>query len=627
MSAINEYIDFIVTITPGSRTEKGQTYRVAVRAPSGEEMAGIEAVLPFTELELENRLKDFRIAALSSSSRTRHVRPVQEVDTVRNFGQVLFDALFHGQVLSLYDASRKQASDANKGLRLRLSVQADELVVVPWEYLFDVRHGDYICLNSLTPIIRHLTVLQPMEPLTIQPPLRILGMVCVPRDQQSLDVVAEQKRLQEAIKPLEDNGLVKLEWVRGSTWRDLRDALKPDIWHIFHFIGHGGFEKEGFLYLTDSEGREDPLPAVELARLLANHKALKLVVLNACEGGKSSAQDPFSGVAATLIRSGIPAVLAMQYEISDRAAIELAREFYGALAENRPVESALTEARIAIAHELRGTIEWGVPVLFMHSTGGLLFRTTGVITPTQPQPGPTVQSGPPPQETRVQVQTAPVSQPEITAPVRSVEVPIETQPEPVQAAPIKPAAAPKKSTAAPKKTAAAPALQPPPSTPVVEEEVEASEEDQALIDSFAPGSFKSTIIAYCAQIGWDISSLDDSHAVLEFTMDSGRNQLLFIVRLESTMAFFALSILVYNTTDEIPHPLSTKLMMRNTEKKIGYWCIMEIEGKQDFACMHNAELELIDVAYFQAVVTRLVEEVDEFNTACLEEEDDDRNRY
>jgi hypothetical protein len=54
---------------------------------------------------------------------------------------------------------------------------------------------------------------------------------------------------------------------------------------------------------------------------------LRLVALNACEGARLSPTDPFAGVAGTLVSLGLPAALAMQFEITDSAAILLAKEF------------------------------------------------------------------------------------------------------------------------------------------------------------------------------------------------------------------------------------------------------------------------------------------------------------
>jgi CHAT domain-containing protein len=147
-------------------------------------------------------------------------------------------------------------------------------------------------------------------------------------------------------------------------------------WHIFHFIGHGGFDHdtdEGLIALKDDEGRAQILSATHLGRLLADHRTLRLVVLNSCEGARGSEKDIFSSTAAILVRRGVPAVLAMQYEITDRAAIELSRAFYEALADSLPVDMAVSEARKAISLGVVNTVEWGTPVLYMRSPNGVLF--------------------------------------------------------------------------------------------------------------------------------------------------------------------------------------------------------------------------------------------------------------
>ena len=82
----------------------------------------------------------------------------------------------------------------------------------------------------------------------------------------------------------------------------------------------------------------------------------------------------FSSTAATLIRRGVPAVVAMQYAISDRAAVEFARALYERLADGAPVDTAVGEARKAISLASSGTMEWGTPVLHMRSPDGRLFR-------------------------------------------------------------------------------------------------------------------------------------------------------------------------------------------------------------------------------------------------------------
>ena len=61
-----------------------------------------------------------------------------------------------------------------------------------------------------------------------------------------------------------------------------------------------------------------------------------------------SEDDLFSGTAAALVRSGIHAVAAMQFAISDGAAVSFARGFYTALARGRRVDEAVRSGRIGI---------------------------------------------------------------------------------------------------------------------------------------------------------------------------------------------------------------------------------------------------------------------------------------
>lgn len=103
-------------------------------------------------------------------------------------------------------------------------------------------------------------------------------MLASPRGLSDLDADMEKQRLEQAIAHLRQAGLVELEWIEGGTWRDLARAVRPNQgpWHIFHFMGHGGFDqmrKEGFLALSDREGDIHVLTATELGRVLADQGA------------------------------------------------------------------------------------------------------------------------------------------------------------------------------------------------------------------------------------------------------------------------------------------------------------------------------------------------------------------
>lgn len=312
---------------------------------------------------------------------------------MQEFGRVLFNALLEGEARSLYYESKREATRQGRGLRLRLHIRAPRLAALPWEYLFDPRApADYLCLSRNTPLVRYLDLAQPIEPLTVTPPLQILAMIASPTDLEPLRTERERERMSRALAPLEARGLVKLTWLEGQTWRDLQHYMRGGPWHVFHFIGHGGFDgrvEEGALALAGDNGRTELLHATSLGRLLANHGTLRLAILNACEGAKSGPRDLFSSTAATLAQRGIPAILAMQDAITDRAAIELTRAFYDSLADGLPVDAAVCEARTAISLGVTNSLEWGTPVLYLRAQDGVLFEMTG-----PPQALPVPISGP-----------------------------------------------------------------------------------------------------------------------------------------------------------------------------------------------------------------------------------------
>jgi hypothetical protein len=119
-------------------------------------------------------------------------------------------------------------------------------------------------------------------------------------------------------------------------------------------------------------------------------------VLNSCEGAKGSDTNIFSSTSSILMRRGVPAVVAMQYEITDRAAIEFSQVFYEDIAHGLAVDTAVTEARKAISMSMGSSLEWGTPVLHMRAPDGVLFDIRGTPQPVaRVEPAPTPPTAPP----------------------------------------------------------------------------------------------------------------------------------------------------------------------------------------------------------------------------------------
>ncbi|MFE2887820.1 CHAT domain-containing protein [Streptomyces sp. NPDC059272] len=379
-----ETLDFHVEIGTGSADDRDpgrpRSYEVTLRGPAGDEASEVRP-FPLTPCELRALDTTVPHAVLSSAARLRRA-PTDDELPVRELGRRLHEFLLGGKSRPLLAAARHRAARDDRPLRIVLRVRPAELARLPWEFLYDPDEDSYVC--QTTPLVRRPEVSVPERPLTVRPPLRVLCMAARPDDQEPLAVRAEQEWLGRALSELRRQGLIHVEWTAGPTWRDLRTALRGGPWHAFHFIGHGGFDPagaEGTLALGDDDGGTYHLGAEDLAMLLSRHTSLRLVVLNACETGRSADRDPFSSVAGALMRKGLPAAVAMQYPISNDAAVEFSRTFYESLAHRRPVDEAVTEARQTIRLARRGTLEWVTPVLFMRSLDGRLFDLTEAGTP------------------------------------------------------------------------------------------------------------------------------------------------------------------------------------------------------------------------------------------------------
>jgi hypothetical protein len=280
-------------------------------------------------------------------------------------------------MLSCLRSSLNESYRKGAGLRLRLRLAAaPELGDLPWEFLYDPTLNQFIVLSVETPLVRYLDLPEDIEPLPVNPPLQVLVMISSPMDYMPLDVEREWDKLNEALGDLQAHGLVSLTRLENATLASLQRQLRRSRYHIFHFIGHGGFDsqaQDGVLLTEDENGRGRPVSGYDLGTLLHDHRTLRLAVLNACEGARSSRSDPFAGVAQSLVQKGLPAVIAMQFEITDPAAITLAHEFYGAIADGYPVDAALAEARKAVFAQ-DNDVEWATPVLYLRVSGAAIFK-------------------------------------------------------------------------------------------------------------------------------------------------------------------------------------------------------------------------------------------------------------
>jgi hypothetical protein len=345
-------------------------YRARVtNCPVGDTAASTFS-LPFSPTELENLL-------LKLDPGRSGMRRIADPHTKASMdlGSALFDAVFRNEVLVAWSRSKDAVRQNGRGLRLRLRMTgAPSLAAMPWELLYNRSSRMFYAQSDRTPVVRYLDVTNPPRPLTVHGPLRVLAIIASPHGLPQLDVEREWATVCDALADKQRAQLVSVDRLPAPTIGELQKWLRHNEVHVLHFVGHGYFDsqlQDGMLMFTDSSGHPAPVSSTVLGTHVRDHDPLRLIVLNACQTARVDDTDPYSGMAQGLIQQEAAAVVAMQFPISDNAAIVFTREFYGAVADGEPLDQAMASARKALLAE--HAAEWATPVLFLRAADGRVF--------------------------------------------------------------------------------------------------------------------------------------------------------------------------------------------------------------------------------------------------------------
>jgi HEAT repeat protein len=291
-------------------------------------------------------------------------------------GQNLANLLLPPRTRSMFEESLSSVTAQQEGLRLQLRLDA-ELSKYPWEYLH-LQGGDrepddtgFLALHPSISIVRYEEVEQRILPLHSDPlkPLSLFVGLSSPIDDDLLPLDLEQEKIniENAL-----SGIDRIQFeFESATWDTLQRSTRSAV-DIFHFVGHGGFDRileQSGLYLTDATNRPQFATAEQVATLLRNW-GTRLVVLNACETGWRDGENIWNSVVTALMRVGIPSAIAMQYKIFDKGAIEFSNAFYQAVVQGCSLDEAVLAGRRALfalcsqRQDERYWRDWGVIVLY-----------------------------------------------------------------------------------------------------------------------------------------------------------------------------------------------------------------------------------------------------------------------
>ncbi len=347
----NQYVDFEINISAIGDAR----YAVAVSGPGGD--ASGTLLLPTADSNFPALIT--RLDALDTDE-----------ETLAQLGQLLFQALFQGAIKDVYTRGQGMLAP-DQGLRLRLNIAPSEaaLMALPWEFLYDPDQGPLALLDA--PIARYLPQSARIPTLQTSLPLKVLlsGAQTPPQT----NVERELNEVAAALSELGDHVQITVE--PHLTPPKLQKLLRGGF-HVWHFVGHGGFARDGVtgqLLFEDATGDTEAVSALQLGILL-NRSGVRLIVLDACNGAKL-AIDPFRNTAPALIHAQIPAVVAMQFTVPEEATRAFATEFYRALAQGFPIDACVTEGRKAVMNATGlGRADWGIPVVYTRAHDGRLFE-------------------------------------------------------------------------------------------------------------------------------------------------------------------------------------------------------------------------------------------------------------
>jgi hypothetical protein len=366
----------------------------------------VNGKLDFVELEFglhrhaEFYTVELRVSRPDSDADTTGTSrfPVDKID-IESLHRQKFDADAHGRLLSdclfadakvrtAFSEARAFADGNDAALRLRLFVgaTAPELQALYWETLRNPDDGSPLFTGERLLFSRYLSSAD-WRPVRRRAKAALRGLIVIANPSDlgtfklaALDVAAELARAKAGLEGIDCATLASGSSGERATLdqivRQLRDGCD-----LLYVVCHGKVvEGESWLWLEDEAGETHLVAGKDLIeRVRELRNAPVLVVLASCQsaGSGDDASTADGGALArlgpALAEAGVPAVLAMQGDVTIATMARFMPAFFRELQRDGQIDRAVAVARGAV----RERDDWYVPVLFMRLRGGALWYQPG----------------------------------------------------------------------------------------------------------------------------------------------------------------------------------------------------------------------------------------------------------
>lgn len=285
--------------------------------------------------------------------------------------------------------------------RLHIRIQdAPSESWIPWE-LMRAPHADKPLALAAASFARFLVaqgVASAVPSATTETddrPIRILLIISRPRGEDDVPFRSVASRVVHSLNTAA-RVRAKIDVLRPPTFDALEEVLtaaaeRGTPYDVVHFDGHGVYrdsaykpiQKRGYIVFEQADSAKqtgEELSGSPLGKLLFETR-VRLLFLNACrsafaeprkvpglKAAPALSERAFSSLAHEVLAEGVPAVVAMGFNVHVATAAQIVAEAYTALASGHSVGEALTHARTRRAQDDRSRIafplDWSVPITF-----------------------------------------------------------------------------------------------------------------------------------------------------------------------------------------------------------------------------------------------------------------------
>jgi tetratricopeptide (TPR) repeat protein/CHAT domain-containing protein len=332
-------------------------------------------------------LTDFNVDRLNASTKDAAERFAE----LQKLGRELYQKLFSPAVEQVWHEYKQRSEFLI--LCLRFADGATKLEALPWETLHD--DTEFIAAGAKTTLTRlPLGVAPPSELPPIPRPLKLFGFFASPLDlgdHERLSAEREQEILLEAINDPAGQGRISADFEDEAKLEILARSLR-DGYHILHFTGHGISPRDGGgLLLEDAHGKKLPASIAEVMQAVKSGvDKLRLAVISGCQTARTLHTGAYSDLARELLRQHVPAVIAMQFSITDEGGLKLAEVLYKEIAKGVELERAVHAARRVLLEDERFFINNdALAIVLLAADGACLQTTEAEVAPPQDEPSAT----------------------------------------------------------------------------------------------------------------------------------------------------------------------------------------------------------------------------------------------